>query len=257
MRKENGQGEIVPQDDALPNVSQEMHRKTGSQKLHHHKRHFFLMLPFIVMLVLSLIWMCSVPQIASKPGAFAGSWRYVTSGTAEATEEGTEVGLSAKDTVARIDTKMTMTGNLEVLLVDFHLTDKYTHGKYYAALFGLKGEGIFSVNLEQSQTDYNKEKNQITITIPEPVFIPYLDDGSLERLAEYKSSVFDGSSENGYEGYLNTREQVEQHVQEKLYGFDIMQKQARTSALRQVEMLASSVCGNSFSVKVQFPNEEE
>lgn len=181
-----------------------------------------------------------------------GSWRGVTQGYAAGLEDGTEAGLSAQDIEANIVNKMTVSGNLQVLLVDLRLTDLYQHGNDYAALFGIKGEGVFSVDLTQSQVTYSEAQNEITITIPKPVFTPYLDDSSLETFAEYTRPLFNGSTQNGYRGYLNSRAQIEQRIQSELAGYDKMVQQAEDSALRQVELLAKSVSGSGASVTVQF-----
>ena len=192
------------------------------------------------------------PAIGDSAGLAVGSWKGTTDGIAEGIKAGTEAALSAEDIVMKVENKMASSGNLQVLLVDLRLTDLYQQGDKYAALFCIKGDGIFSVDLTQSQATYSETQNQITITIPEPVFTSYLDDSALETLADYGRPIFNGSTINGYNGYLNSRMQIEQNLQEKLYGYDTMMEQAKTSALAQVELLARSVCGSTALVDVQF-----
>jgi len=195
----------------------------------------------------------AAPAIGTAAGSAIGSWRGVSAGLAEGAKAGKEAGLSAEDTEARIGNKMTETGNLQVMLVDLNLTDLYQQGKYYAVLWRMQGEGVFSVDLTQSRVSCNQAENKITITIPEPVFTSYLDDSTVESLAEHKDPLWNGSTVDGYRGYLNSRSQVERKVQEEMLS---MVDQAKLSALSQVELLARSVCGCSASVQVGFMEEE-
>lgn len=209
-----------------------------------------------IVLILSMcFWIVIAPVIGTSAGLAIGSWKGATS-IPEGIQSGTEAGLSAKDTTARIENEMTVSGNLQVLLVDLQLTDLYQQGNDYAALLSIRGEGVFSVDLTQSRVVYSEAQNQITITIPSPTFKHDLYDSSLETIAEYKRSVFNGSTANGYHGYLNSRAQIDSQIQDKLPGYSEMVKQANTSALTQVELLAKSVCGSTASVTVQFDKGE-
>ncbi len=123
--------------------------------------------------------------------------------------DGKEEGLSAKDTKVRIENKILETGKLQVMLVDMNLTDLYQQGESYAALLAMRGEGIFSVNLTQAEVIYDAKDDIISIVVPTPEFVPYLDDSEVETIAEYKASLFDGKTEDGYQGYLNSREEIE------------------------------------------------
>lgn len=201
----------------------------------------------VVLLIASLAF-CLVfaPMTGRIAGTAIGSWRDVQGGSD-----------SAEDTTVKIGTKVEQAGNLQVLLVDLRLTDLYQHGNAYAALWCMKGEGVFSVDLTQSKVSCDGSNAPITITIPEPTFTPYLDDSTVDIIAEYKAPLFDGSTVNGYQGYLNSRNIIEQKIQEELIDYDAMMERARASALKQVEQLARSVCGSNSSVKVCFIDGEE
>lgn len=201
----------------------------------------------VVLLIVSLAFCLVFAPITGRiAGTAIGSWRDVQGGSD-----------SAEDTAVKIGTKVEQAGNLQVLLVDLRLTDLYQHGNAYAALWGMKGEGVFSVDLTQSKVSCDGNNAPITITIPEPTFTPYLDDSTVDIIAEYKAPLFDGSTVNGYQGYLNSRNIVEQKIQEELIDYDAMMEQARASALKQVEQLAKSVCGSNGTVKVCFIDGEE
>lgn len=169
-------------------------------------RHLWIIL-YIILFASIFFYLFIASPIGKSAGMATGSFKGVTSGIQKGADAGEKSGLSAKDMEAKIVDKITSSGNLEVLLVDICLTDLYTQGNDYATLFTLKGEGVFTVNLLQSQTTYDPIKDQVTIKLPQPEFTPYLDDSAIEKLTEYKRPLFNGSTEKGYKGYLNTREQ--------------------------------------------------
>lgn len=258
-RKDENQDQIVRQDHIVEN------RPPKKQKKQHQFPkpfpqifNWFLKRPFValssLLLLGSLVFCLFVaPAVGMAAGTATGSFRGVTQGIAAGAEAGKEAGLSAENTTVIIGNKMTETGNLQVMLVDLKLSDIYQQGPednpQYAALLDIKGEGVFSVDLTQSKIVYNETEKQITITIPEPVFTPYLDDNTVEILAEYRPRFLNGSTINGYQGYLNSRTQIDKRLQEEMLS---MLEPAKESALKQVELLARSVCGSTASIQVSF-----
>lgn len=212
----------------------------------------------IVLLIASLTF-CLVfaPMTGRIAGTAIGSWQGVSQGISEGNKAGTAAGFSAEDTTVKIGTKVEQAGNLQVLLVDLRLTDLYQHGNAYAALWCMKGEGVFSVDLAQSKVSYDGDNNSIIVTIPEPTFTHYFDDSTVDILAEYKPPLFNGSTANGYQGYLNSKDIAAQKIQEELIDYDAMMKRARATALTQVKQLAESVCGSDSSITVCFIDGEE
>lgn len=218
-----------------------------------HKNPVYALLPVsLLILSISVFYYFIAPALGTAAGNALGSWKGVTTGLAIGANDGKMSGLSAEDTEVIITNKMTASKQLQVLLIDLRLTDLYQQGQDYAALFGIRGEGVFTVDLTQSHTTYSADQNQISIILPEPEFQSYLDDSSLETIAEYTRPLFNGSTENGYRGYLNSREEIDQHIQSELSGYDALVEQARASAIEQVEHLARSVCGSNVSVVVSF-----
>lgn len=227
--------------------------KSFLQILNWFKKRPLVMLGSLLLFGSLMFCLFAAPAIGMAAGTATGSFRGVTQGLAAGAEAGKEAGLSAEDTTVKIGNKMTETGNLQVMLVDLTLSDIYQQGSennpQYAALLDIKGEGVFSVDLTQSKVVYNEIEKQITIAIPEPVFTPYLDDNTVEILAEYKPRFLDGSTINGYQGYLNSRAQIDKRLQEEMLS---MLEPAKESALKQVELLARSVCGSTASIHVSF-----
>lgn len=191
-------------------------------------------------------------RIGRCAGNAIGSWKGMTEGTVSGLKEGKTEGLRAKDTIVLIGNEMKRTGRLQVLLVDLNLSDIYQQGSGYAALYSIEGEGTFTVDLSQSQVLYDEEHDQITIEIPRPDVDFYVDDLTWKIRAEYQPRFFDGRSDDGYEGFLNSREQILQRGKEQLSGDHAMVQQAEAAALSQVEFLAGAVCGSDASIKVQF-----
>ncbi len=216
------------------------------------------MIGILLVILFLYLYLCIAPKLGNTVGKALGSWRGVAQGIEKGLEEGKKAGLSAEDTVVEIKNKVTAQGDLQVLLVDLQLTDLYQQGKSYAMLLGLKGEGVFTVDLAQSKTTFDEGQRKITILIPDPVFTPYLHDSSLEVIAKYpqrKWDWFDGSTADGYHGYLNSLDQIDKRVQEEMTDYDRLMEQAREAALEQVGKLARTLCGGRYLVEVRFAEE--
>lgn len=216
----------------------------------------------IIIPIAAFVFMLIAPAISRPAGMAIGSWEGVTQGLSAGYKAGEAAGLSAEDTTVKISTTMAQTGKLQVLLVDLKLTDLFQEGPSnnpkYAALFMIPGEGVFTVDLTQSEVTPLSAPDGILIEIPSPEFTHYLDDSGIETLATYPKGwrLFDGSTAKGYTGWLNSRDQINQRVQSELLGYDELVEHAKDSALKQVERLAQSVCGSEKHVEVRFLGEE-
>lgn len=217
----------------------------------------FMTFGALVVLVSLAFCLIIAPMLGKSVGVALGSFRGVTQGITDGTQAGRAKGISAEDTVVTIGTKMAETGKLQVMLADLRLSDIYKQGPekdpQYAALLEMRGEGVFTVDLTQAEAVYDASQDRINITIPEPEFTPYLDDSTLETLAEYRPHFGNGSTIHGYRGYLNSRVQLEKRAQEAML---TMMEPVKASALTQVELLARSICGSSASVQVGFAGGE-
>lgn len=207
--------------------------------------------------VAALAFMIAAPTLSAPAGIAVGSWEGVTEGLSQGYTDGVAAGLSAEDTTAKVGTKLTQTGKLQVLLLDLKLSDIYEEGSapQYAALLRLRGEGVFTVDLTRSKV-MNPAPDSIIIEIPRPEFTPYLDDSAIETIAYYKAPLFNGTTANGYTGWLNTRNKLDEKVQSELLAYDTLVERAEASAQKQVELLARSICGNISAVEVHFIEEE-
>lgn len=251
-------------DKPQEHFAQEEYLASAPPKASHRSPRF---LPFIVSsafkhpfkalcvlsLIASLVFCLIAPAFSAAAGITMGSWNGVTQGISKGYEAGVEKGLSAEDTTVKIGTKMAETGNLQVMLVDLKLADIY-QSNTYAILWGIEGNGIFSVDLTQATVHYDEKIGQVEIVLPEPVPTVSFDDCTAETIAEYKSSLFNGSTSAGYISYLNSRSQIEQKAQEQMLG---LREAAKGSASNQVKKLAESICGKGISVQISFAESEE
>ena len=258
MDAENGKDRLARRKETVGSSKRQKRRATQSliHLLRGHPVQNILALVLLTLFVLSMVYYFIAPGLGTSAGLAVGSWQGVTEGLSKGAADGKEEGLSAKDIEVAVTNKMTASKRLQVLLVDLLLTDLYEQGNDYAAIFGIRGEGVFTVDLAQSHAGYSEEQNRIALTILEPEFTPYLDDSSLEVIAEYERPLFNGSTKDGYQGYLNSRTITVERVKAELSDYDALVEQARKSAIEQVTALAKSVCGSDASVDVQFAREE-
>ena len=94
------------------------------------------------------------------------------------------------------------------------------------------------------------------ICIPEPELDIWPDDERSKTPDEYKKdSLFDGSTMDGYTGYLHSREKLKEKAEEELKQNTGLLDQARTVAKKQAEALAKSVSGSNMPIIVKFIDE--
>lgn len=267
--------ELKPQDTSVPEPQEErkrtkQRRKKKSVKFSDvlfwfsmHRQAALFLLPVAAAVFAFLI----APAIGSSVGMAVGSYEGVTKGLIDGYNDGKIDGLSAEDTTAVFVNKLKETQKLQVLLMNLQLTDLYIQPENkkndpdYAALFAFNGEGVFTVDLAKSEAKKDPESGKIFIHIPQPDFDVYIDDSSIKKVdgAEYKAPWYkgNGSTADGYTGWLNSREQLDKKVKEEMLRDDGPMEQARASALRQVGQLAESLCKDGTTVEICFFEEGE
>lgn len=267
--------ELKPQDTSVPEPQEErkrtkQRRKKKSVKFSDvlfwfsmHRQAALFLLPVAAAVFAFLI----APAIGSSVGMAVGSYEGVTKGLIDGYNDGKIDGLSAEDTTAVFVNKLKETQKLQVLLMNLQLTDLYIQPENkkndpdYAALFAFNGEGVFTVDLAKSEAKKDPESGKIFIHIPQPDFDVYIDDSSIKKVdgAEYKAPWYkgNGSTADGYTGWLNSREQLDKKVKEEMLRDDGPMEQARASALRQVRQLAESLCKDGTTVEICFFEEGE
>lgn len=172
----------------------------------------------------------------------------------EAYAEGKEEGLSADDTTAAIASKIKELENLEVLVASVKLNDVHSVGNDYAALYLLKGDAVFTVDLSKAEID--EKSDGLYITIPKPEMDLIVDESKIKKVAEYQRKLFNGSSEDGFDAYLNFMTKMVSETKQTMVNYDSLMSVAEASAQKQVTQLANSVTTEKRDVFVRFQEEK-
>lgn len=220
-----------------------------------------LLLLVIVFIMLPLRWHASeigdgIGNIAGQAtGVAVGSFQGLTQGLQKGADSGRQEGLSAKDTDVRIAASMEDVGNLQVLAASVKLSDFHEQGDKYAALYLLKGDMIFTVDLTRA-TVAVAEDGAVTIMLPPPESQLYVDETQTNKLDDYQKMLFNGETDAGYDAYLNSMIQIAKKSKEEIGNYDALKQRAKDSAIRQVTLLAGNVLGANKTVRVSFTDEE-
>ncbi len=185
-------------------------------------------------------------------GKAIGSLEGMTKGRIEGTEAGKTSGLSAEDTEATIANQIQQMENLEVLVASVKLSNFHTigEGKDYAALYLVNGNVVFTVDMGQATIDALPDK--LMITVPQPVGTLYLDDSSVEKVAEYQRKFFNGKAEDGFDAYLNTMTKMQEASEETLSNYSVLVDSAKQAAENQLTLLAKSVSTEYDDIEIKW-----
>lgn len=195
-------------------------------------------------------------KLGDAVGWAIGSFNGFTTGRKEGGEAGKKEGLSAKDTSVIVANKIKETGNLEVLVAGIKMTNLNKVGNNdYAALFLVKGNAVFSVNLKNISVELSDDFSTATVTVPDVTADIYIDDSATEKLAEYQKGKFTGSAEDGFTEYLNTSNQLADKAEESISNYDQLKEVARSSAKKQVTNMVKSFNSRIVDVDIEFSEE--
>ena len=198
-------------------------------------------------------------QLGSETGSLVGkaigSLQGMTEGRSKGRKAGKKAGLSAEDTEAVISNQLHQLENLEVLaasvkLSNFHSIGQEDSFKYYAALYLVNGNVVFTVDM--SQAEISAKSDDLYITLPKPVGSLYLDDSSVEKVAEYQTKLFNGDAEDGFDAYLNTMKNMQEASEETLDNYEALISTAKDAAERQVTLLAKSASNDYDKIIITF-----
>lgn len=183
-------------------------------------------------------------SVGEVVGTAIGSYNGLTQDYWVGLNEGKEQGLSAGDTeVTDITSVIQGTGKLQVLVARVTLDVSHEVGDKYAAIYLLRGEAIFTVDLSGAHID-----NDLNIIIPHPEVHLDFDESETEKIAEWQTLFFNGSTDDGYTAYMNSIEQSRENAMEYIANYDELIAQAQEAAKKQVQMLVMNMTGKSVSV---------
>lgn len=221
----------------------------------------FVLIPLIV-LVCALTYVISLrvnandigtamgASMGSLVGKAVGSLEGMTIGSKEGWDAGKDKGLSAEDTTGSIANELKQLNKLEVLVASVKLNDVHSVGDDYKAIYLLKGEVVFTVDL--SKAIIEESDGTLHITLPEPEMEPIIDNNRTEKIAEYQKRFYSGSAEDGLDAYLNSMAKFEEVTKDTLANYDALSESAKNAAKNQVTQLANSVAVNKKNVKIDF-----
>ena len=185
-------------------------------------------------------------------GTAIGSVRGISEGVEKGSADGENAGLSAEDTTADVKGTMESIGKLEVLAADVTLKNINKIGNAYKGLYLINGDAVFTVDLNNAEISYSKEGTDVYIWIPSPEMELYLDQNSTQKLAETQKFDLSVNAEDGLNAYLNSMTQTVENVKETMTNYESLMEFAKESAKTQVEQLATTLCGETQSVHIEF-----
>lgn len=196
-------------------------------------------------------------KLGDAVGWAIGSFNGITTGKKEGGKAGKEEGLSAKDTSVIVANKIKETGNLEVLVAGIKMTNlnKVSNNEDYAALYLVKGNAVFSVDLKNISIELSDDFSTAKVTVPDVTADIYIDDTATEKLAEYQKSKFTGSAEDGFTEYINTSNQLAEKAEESISNYDQLKESARSSAKKQITDMVKNFNSRKVDVEIKFSGE--
>lgn len=186
-------------------------------------------------------------------GSAVGSKNGLNTGIAD----GRKAGLSAVETTAVLAEKMEAAGRLQVLAAGVTLNKAQEVGTAYNAIEILKGDLVFTVDLQSATITVNDTQASIMIEIPQVQF--YLNENESEKIMEVSKFSLITNAEDGVTAFLNSRaalvEGVEKNIEENIQGYKTLMDSAKEAAIAQTKSLAEAACGGSKTVVVGFKGE--
>lgn len=193
-------------------------------------------------------------NLGTLTGKAVGSLEGMAIGSSEGWEAGKAEGLSAEDTTVKVADTIRETARLEVLVASVKLSDIHSVGDDYKALYMLKGNAVFSVDISNAVID--ERADGLYITIPQPEMEPIIDQSRIKKEAAYQKHYWAGSAEQGLDAYLSSMTKIVQRSESALSNYDSLVLAAKNSAVKQVAQLANSVATSRRNVYVSFQEQE-
>lgn len=182
-------------------------------------------------------------------GSAVGSKNGLNTGIAD----GRKAGLSAVETTAVLEEKMEAAGRLQVLAAGVTLNNAQKVGTAYNAIEILKGDLVFTVDLQNATVSVNDTQAVILIETPQVQF--YLDELESEKIMEVDKFSLITNAEDGVTLFLNSRIATVKSVEENIQGYKTLMDSAKEAAIAQTKSLAEAACGGSKTVVVGFKGE--
>lgn len=207
---------------------------------------FLVLLVLLVAAVTSRSVFRSIGQsVGTVVGKAVGSAQGVTDGYAD----GKRKALQADEITVEVAQKLETKQKLEVLRTTGDYYDVSKIGENYAALFRMEYTATFSVDMEQATVLL--EDNTLHITLPQPE-IKVVRSGSPEKLDEYQTKSYTGSTKDGAAAESNALNELNAKMQEALSQDESLKGAAQEAARTQVEALVRSLRVYDLKIVIDF-----
>lgn len=218
---------------------------------------FGIIIVLLVIVEIALPMSKKMVELSEKSGNKFGTAVGYLTGISEAdvsgvVQEAKEEALRNPEVELSDYTAFTKMGNLEVLVAGISLDDFHTIGEKYTALYLIKADVVFSVDLTQAEIGWNEEKAWLTLLVPEPTVSVSIDESQIEKVAEWQKTKNSGSAEEGYEKFLNSIKEIKNTAPETVKNNDALMSSAREAAQIQIKYLARQIYGESVQILVDF-----
>ena len=187
-------------------------------------------------------------------GTAVGTFHAVTEDMPKAYNEGKSDGLSATDTQAVVN-QIKEVGKLDVLAATAKITDVLKDGDKYAALYEMGADVVFSIDISQAELRFGE--NVVEVVLPMPEVEINLDSTKTRLVDDWKRLLFDGSTKDGIDAYINSLKQIRSKIKEKIDNYAYLEKRAADSAEQQIKELAQFLVEPGVSIDVRFRDMEE
>ena len=218
---------------------------------------FPLRTKLIILAVIAVLFSFSFPIISnivgrsfgSTVGIAVGSFQAVTEDMPAAYHQGREDGLSAEDTRAELQDRLTEVGRLDVLVATAKITDPHLVGNNYAALWEFGADVIFSVDISKAQV--RTGEGTIEVILPEPVAEINIDS-TKTRLLDVWQRGRTGDAKKGMDAFFNSLEKIELKGNEAIDNYEGLKNRARQSAEDEVMMLVRLSADEGTQIEIRF-----
>ena len=155
---------------------------------------------------------------------------------------------------------ITSSGRLGVLSAHVNILNSLMMGPSsnpdYLKLYGQDATAVYTVDLGQAEISRGTNgsgESIIFVRLPEPVVQLYVDESSINNIAEFQANEnWTGSAEEGYLAYNNQKADGYQEMLESLQESDGLMLEAKQSAIARVSELVSAVALDGVRCEVFF-----
>lgn len=212
---------------------------------------------WIFPLITSVIMICVIAfltiQIVNFVRAGERSNENIFSAMVKGYDAGKKEGLSAKDTEQQMKNAIEDMGKLEVLVANVKIPEYHSVGQKFAAMYLFRGSAVFTVDL--SKTSIIDNNSDIQVLIPKPTAEVKIDHKETERIKSKSALIFNGSTEEGIEAYLNTLKTVDQISTDKISNYSELNEMAKQAAMLQLKDIIENICGSGKNITFSFIEE--